>query len=107
MGHNYRTDKQAKLFVTYMAQNIRNKIAEKIVNSSYFAITCDSATDFSSKKQDSIRIRLAFNGAVSDHLIEFEAPGAPVNAEGIWEAILKVSIKLALQLTQLSQKCPQ
>ena len=30
IGHNYGTDKQAKLFVTYMAQNIRNKVAEKL-----------------------------------------------------------------------------
>ena len=104
IGHNYRTDKLAKLFVTYMAQNVRNKIAEKIVDASYFAITCDSVTDFSSKEQESIRIRLAFNGAVFDHLIGFEAPGATVNAEGIWEAILKGVNKVGITTDTIKSK---
>ena len=104
IGHNYRTDKQAKLFVTYMAKNVRNQIAQKIIDASYFAITCDSATDFSSREQESIRIRLAYHGAVFDHLVGFEAPGTNVNAEGILEAILKGVSKVGITADTIKSK---
>ena len=32
-GTNYRIDKQAKLFMTYMARNVTNDIGQKVLNS--------------------------------------------------------------------------
>ena len=87
-----------------MAENVRNQIAQKIIDASYFAITCDSATDFSSREQESIRIRLAYHGAVFDHLVGFEAPGANVNAEGIWEAILRGVSKVGITADTIKSK---
>ena len=95
-GTNYRIDKQAKLFMTYMARNVTNDIGQKVLNSPYFALTCNSATDFSVKEQESIRIRLAFNGLVSDHLIAFESPGANANADGIFEALCRGTNKVGI-----------
>ena len=83
---------------------MRNQIAQKIIDASYFAITCYSATDFSSREQESIRIRLAYHGAVFDHLVGFEAPGANVNAEGILEAILKGVSKVRITADTIKSK---
>ena len=61
---------------------LRNLIAQNFLDASFFFFTCDFATDFSSREQESIRIRLSYLGTVFDHLAGFEAPGANVNAEG-------------------------
>ena len=87
IGNTYRNDKEAAVFVQYIAEIERRKIREKISHSTFLSLISDGSTDSSIKETEILYIRSVEQGVVSTSFVGVKhVPKA--DADHITEATL-------------------
>ncbi len=88
ISESYQTTFSAKTFMTFIAKDVREKVAEHVQQAKFLAVTCDGATDVASMEQEGTCIRFCMKGQL---FVKFAGVSAPLQADapGILKCIIE------------------
>lgn len=95
MGETYKNDKQAKLFLQFIADDCRNQLVNLLQGCRFFSVMCDGATDSGSIEEEIIYLRFLIGGKPTTKFLSLD-PIAKADAAGIFSAIVESLEGLAL-----------
>ena len=87
LGETYNSNKQAREFLWYIADNYHNQLVHLLGQSQFFSVMCDGATD-SSMTEEIIYLQLLVDGKPTTKFLALK-PVAKADAAGTMSAVIE------------------